>query len=755
MAQPSSTFTQKFNAVTPAGVEKTFAPSGMRTVFEDLWKQGKIDTSDLWDQGRFWEKRDPLMGKAQKPGLENGEAQAPAEAAAKQADTTPLQNAIDNMNPERRAYLENGLDSMLQQPMEQGPFSFEALALNPEAYTQEYITKVSPETRTLFEQRMQAVETIATPVAAQAVNSKAADDTHDLEPSHDGFAFMACAIGSGEAGRVHEYLRTRGNDSTLAANNAMEEEKEEAKFRQMQKQMMLNTITGQISAIDRELAFIDRRIGEIDQHIEKIDLRVQEIDHDIEQNEIQATALREERAERVAENVKLKAEEQKIDEKLQQADTKAGSVSDVTQSAKAALDEAMNGALRAKDGNAYALNKDGKYVYVEGDKKGQTVAEDQRLSWWDEVKIVGSRPSAEFIERRRQIYKDAKEHQQDVNSERDTLLDRKREIRTQINGNNSRIEEIDSELTELAIDTENLTQEKIQLLLEKEKLVTEKSELSERKIQLLEERADLMQQKDLLMKDSQTNRSEYLNAADYAIINDQYINTMEQTRDKWKEVRGMIDSDAEVDQDQIAATKLEIERLNEERTQLEKLLQDLQNGNTDYDQSQLSYSVREQMAVAHVTDKMDFLDDVELSEIDPESLDAVASAMLAHENSDFYIASLQLNINDFSDPVQKQIIEASIKQDIEMGRETSLNTSFLSPDMIEFAEQKMAELAQKAGMSVPAMTSSGLTAQPLGASLSSIHANAVTPAQTPPAHSPSTEPPVRDYTVSTNAIGGP
>lgn len=281
MATPSAfreAIAKAFAVETPPGVEKVFGPSQTRNFFEDLWQDGglwKRDFGDLWNERRLWEGRD-LLGRGQKPGLETGDEanpQAAAQTATDPAQPAPaqqqLRHVVDSINPQARGHLEQGLNSLLAEPMQRGTVSLDDLADNPQEFMTEYMAKLPPEDRTAFERRIEEFIQQDTESRARA-EATAMVQREDADPSHHALAFLASAIGSEEAGRIHEYLRSRGADGTLAGaygDNDDEDTAEERAQKDIARQFaineMLENINSQIANLQNDIAGLESDLANV------------------------------------------------------------------------------------------------------------------------------------------------------------------------------------------------------------------------------------------------------------------------------------------------------------------------------------------------------------------------------------------------------------------------------------------------------------------------------------------------------------
>lgn len=284
-----------------------------RKIFENLWQQMPVrDFTDLWGQRRFWAGRD-MLARGDKPFSSGIGARveresfsgspATSDSRAEQRDAAPvstrerLERTVNGLDPKTRSYIETGLAAIMPaQARNSRHVDLDQAAHDPQGFVNGYLAALPPEERAAFSRRME--EQMAEENAALLRMDVPEDpEMPQQNPSYESLAFSALLIGA-EAGRVHEFLRQRGEDSTLAGNVAWTKQQEEEETQRAREAFLLRTIldesyrTIQAAA----LVFLDHELAKISQALQANTQQQQEVQSriDTRQTEINTATAQQE-----------------------------------------------------------------------------------------------------------------------------------------------------------------------------------------------------------------------------------------------------------------------------------------------------------------------------------------------------------------------------------------------------------------------------------------------------------------------------
>ncbi len=516
---------------TPAstGMDNVFAAQGggMKAVFERLWGSGGMDRvnfNDLWDEGRYWRGRDPLLGKAAPDGVDgetdpdaDNPSAGPAdldEFIANAHDRTPAEQAVhtvDSMNDGQRAEIEQRLTALLTEPMngDDGSFSLTALTENPDTVLQEYLDKISAADRALFEGALDDM------LPEAEIENGEQPGEQPLEAGHDALAFMALAIGPDAAGRIHVYLDEMDNGATLAgtgtSGNDSNDPRDRARQQAYQQFMVQSQINSQIMAINQQLSALNAESTALHAEQAKNAVRLEELL--IQQAEADANVerLEDEVAEAEAAVAETEAE-------LEAAEAgRDGAREDLTESERAVADEHQDLKQEKEDflsegenGDRYNFTADSEgnitfwSVGTGPDGQSERVTDPEALA---RLETRMNTPEGQEMLRRNQevqarIREEPGSHEaiwdqqavdrieDDLAQERANLERAEQELETA----RARQEEIGSEIETLEARQVEIDERLLEIEQEVEALEAEKAELEQLTVEreaLLEEQADL------------------------------------------------------------------------------------------------------------------------------------------------------------------------------------------------------------------------------------------------------------------------
>jgi len=470
--------------------------------------------------------------------------------------------------------------------------------------------------------------------ARRAAEDPNSPENNEPEPTESALAFMAFTIGDNRAERVRNYRRqVDGDDEELSpTEKAMQTAQDYA-------------LMEAISNINTQIANIDTRLGQIAKRVEQIDARVAEIDK--RQTELQTliTAETEKREKLVGQDQALAVEQEAVTEEVTVNKAQAVAADAAAVEANERAETALAAALESQNGQRYAMNAEGQYVYVTGPDMGQVVPDEQRASPWDEwlargkgLVGVGGGTAEEMIQSQKErdaINQAAEEARRTFDESRERLQAIKGE-RAEIKG---QIAEIDRNLAQYGQEFSNLNDERAKLLLEKEGLSNEQR-------QLLEQRAGLVAQRDDLRSQMRDARQDLSDSAQTMALNSVLASHLEQqsknmenlveAQKSWTDMAGQniaegltreqinAQDDAagvcslRVTREEYEQMLSESERLQQESDQLRQVLADHQAGKP-VDLSKLPESVRTELAVETLKNNPYHLNNLDLKSFSPEA----------------------------------------------------------------------------------------------------------------------------------------